>query len=137
MGRLRSERTKGAREDWSSALSLFQLDPRESTDENPVVQVSKGWRKLSLDGQLWSTAPSTSSIGADVLSTESIFSLFDQSGTFVKTLDLRGFEKSLEGPSLHRIIQGATAFQVDGSTSFTVVNLTGKQLLPSCTPCDC
>ncbi|GAA5921601.1 hypothetical protein JCM1841_000148 [Sporobolomyces salmonicolor] len=118
---VRDRRWKGekARERWNDGKG------RGRKDLVRLGRVSKAWRQLSLDGQLWETAPASSLIGADALSSEAVTRLMDQSGAYVKTLDAKGMHKSLDWKTLERAVEGARAFQLEGSTNFTTIDLAG------------
>ncbi|GAA6063349.1 hypothetical protein JCM10212_004370 [Sporobolomyces blumeae] len=90
-----------------------------------ISQVSKTWRRLALDGQLWASAPSASTVGADALSPAAMTSIFDHSGAFVRHLDLRGLGRTLDSALLGRIVEGASAFSTAGATGLTSIDLTG------------
>ncbi|GAA5891898.1 hypothetical protein JCM5296_003265 [Sporobolomyces johnsonii] len=118
---VRARRWKGerARERWNDGKG------RGRKDLVRLGRVSQACRQLSLDGQLWETAPASSLIGADALSSEAVLSLMDQSGAYVKTLDAKGMYTSLDWKTLERVVEGARAFQLEGSTNFTTIDLAG------------
>ncbi|GAA5902021.1 uncharacterized protein JCM6883_000468 [Sporobolomyces salmoneus] len=111
-----------ARERWSEG------EARGRRELARVGRVSRSWKKLSLDSQLWANGPATASIGADALDVKSIVSLFDQSGPAIQRLDLQGFGKSLTSKLLRQITEGAST---DGCTNLTSINLRGCNSLSS------
>ncbi|GAA6018891.1 hypothetical protein JCM11491_001715 [Sporobolomyces phaffii] len=112
-----------ARERWSDG------EARGRRELARVGRVSRAWRRLSLDGQLWRTGPATISVGSDSLTIESVVSLFEESGSYVTKLDLQGFGQSLDRKMFDKVVSGAST---SGRTNLTSVNLRGCASLPSC-----
>ncbi|GAA5949879.1 hypothetical protein JCM10213_005795 [Rhodosporidiobolus nylandii] len=96
-----------------------------------IGRVSKLWRSLSLDGQLWSTAPASSLLGADLVSPDVILSLMQRAGPFVRTLDARGLGKTLDWRTLEQVVEAAKSFRLTGTTGLTRIDLTGCTSLTS------
>ncbi|GAA5955571.1 hypothetical protein JCM3765_006818 [Sporobolomyces pararoseus] len=111
-----------ARERWSEG------EARGRRELARIAKVSKSWRRLSLDAQLWANGPATSSIGADAQSLQSVVSLFQESGPSIKKLELQGYGKSLNWSILEQIV---TAASVNGLTNLTSINLRGCNSLSS------
>lgn len=93
------------------------------------IQVSRTWLSLALDGQNWSSIP-TSLLGADVLRTPALLRLVGQAGTFVRDLDLRGM-RWLQGETLVEITELAADAE-RGTTNFTRLDLTGEGFGRAC-----
>ncbi|BGP29491.1 hypothetical protein JCM10296v2_001230 [Rhodotorula toruloides] len=94
-------------------------------------RVCRLWRSLSLDGQLWSTAPAASLIGATSYSSASLLSLAVGAGGFVKTFDARGLGKSLDWATLAWMIVPLDGASDTGLTNLTSIDLTGCTSLTS------
>lgn len=90
-------------------------------------QVSTLWRDLSLDGQLWSTAPSPSLFGSKTISCDTLVAFFDQGGPFVRDLYMRGMGPALDSSMLQRFTSAANGFASRG-TNLTRIDLTGTPL---------
>ncbi|BGP22287.1 F-box and leucine-rich repeat protein 7 [Rhodotorula toruloides] len=83
------------------------------------------WRSLSLDGQLWSTAPAASLLGAAPYSSASLLSLAIGAGGFVTTFDARGLGKALDWTTLAWMIVPLDGASDTGMTNLTNIDLTG------------
>lgn len=83
-------------------------------------RTSKEWRELTLDGQIWSTVP-TSVLGADLIDWRMLLSIAGSAGRFIRVLDLQGMA-NLTGEQLMTIVDCCCA---GGTTSFVDVNLIG------------
>ncbi|KAJ8296409.1 F-box/LRR-repeat protein 20 [Rhodotorula toruloides] len=94
-------------------------------------RVCRLWRSLSLDGQLWSTAPAASLLGATSYSSASLLSLAVGAGGFVKTFDARGLGKSLDWTTLAWMIVPLDGSSDTGLTNLTNIDLTGCTSLTS------
>ncbi|GAA5841522.1 hypothetical protein JCM9279_000678 [Rhodotorula babjevae] len=81
-------------------------------------RVSRSWRALSLDGQLWATAPATSILGGDVFTQAGVAALLESAGDFVTTLDTSGMGDTLGNSALEPLLQGLP-------TKLTKIDLTG------------
>ncbi|GAA5924830.1 uncharacterized protein JCM15063_005745 [Sporobolomyces koalae] len=114
-----------ARERWSEG------EARGRRELVRISRVSKRWRALALDGQLWPDGPSTRLIGSDALRSGALARLFDESGAFVKTLDLRGSGKTVTSKLLESIIHGAGCLHIEGKTRLATIDLTGCLSLSS------
>ncbi|BGP37317.1 hypothetical protein JCM10449v2_001222 [Rhodotorula kratochvilovae] len=98
----------------------------EVCEEDWREEVCKTWRTLSLDGQLWTTAPATSLLGADTYTRDGLTALLAGARSFVTTLDARGLGKALEKETLGPLVLG-------GSTMLQKIDLTGCTSLTSST----
>ena len=84
-------------------------------------RTSKEWREITLDGQIWSTIP-TSVLGADLVEARLLLRIAESgAGRFIRVLDLQGMA-NLTGEQLMRVVDCCCA---DGATSFVEVNLIG------------
>ncbi|GAA5857412.1 hypothetical protein JCM8547_002266 [Rhodosporidiobolus lusitaniae] len=97
-----------------------------------IGRVSKSWRSLSLDGQLWSTAPASSLLGADTFTSEAVGSLFEHAGLFIRTLDAQGLGEKLDWITLYQVIVWTPGTNI-GITGLTKIDLTGCTALASAT----
>ncbi|GAA5831035.1 hypothetical protein JCM11251_005117 [Rhodosporidiobolus azoricus] len=89
-------------------------------------RVSKAWRSLCLDGQLWPTAPASSLLGGDVVRADGLRSLFEHGGPFVRALDVKGLgTTTLDWLMLDRMVDAMKAFEFGGKTRLTRIDLTG------------
>ncbi|KAK4333289.1 hypothetical protein RTBOTA2_002030 [Rhodotorula toruloides] len=94
-------------------------------------RVCRLWLSLSLDGQLWPTAPAASLLGATSYSSASLLSLAVGAGGFVKTFDARGLGKSLDWTTLAWMIVPLDGASDTGLTNLTSIDLTGCTSLTS------
>mgnify|MGYP002717619415 CR=1 FL=1 len=83
------------------------------------------WRNLSLDGQLWSDAPSATFLGPDSLPAESVDRLATMAGSFLTSLDARGLGSKLDWKTLIRIVETAQVTNGQGVTRLSRLDLTG------------
>ncbi|TKA57053.1 hypothetical protein B0A53_01009 [Rhodotorula sp. CCFEE 5036] len=88
-------------------------------------RVCKLWRNLSLDGQLWSDAPSATFLGPDSLPAESVDRLATMAGSFLTSLDARGLGSKLDWKTLIRIVETAQVTNGQGVTRLSRLDLTG------------
>ncbi|GAA6000596.1 hypothetical protein JCM10207_004568 [Rhodosporidiobolus poonsookiae] len=96
-----------------------------------VGRVSKLWRSLSHDGQLWATAPASSSLGPDFFDKQSLVTLFQHGGTFVRSFDAQGLGETLNRQVAEKLLEAAKGFEPTGTTRFTKIDLTGCTSLTS------
>jgi len=82
------------------------------------AQVSKAWRALSLDGQLWATVPAASILGGEAFTAAGVAALLESAGDFVTTLDASGMGDTLDNSALEPLLQGQP-------TRLTKIDLTG------------
>ncbi|GAA6035090.1 hypothetical protein JCM8097_002179 [Rhodosporidiobolus ruineniae] len=116
---VREGRWKGkkARERWSEG------EARGRRELIKVGRVSKTFRSLSLDGQLWPSVPLPSVRGADTVSADALLALAKEAGPFVRTLDLKGMGSRIEWKVLQEV--GAALGGPEGRTGLTTIDLTG------------
>ncbi|KAK4049421.1 hypothetical protein OIV83_004154 [Microbotryomycetes sp. JL201] len=86
-----------------------------------VARVSRAWRSLAYDGQLW-PALSTSVLGGDVLGPNQLLSIAQDAGPFVCDLDIRG-SAGLSGRKLTELT--SALMRGRGTTHLTSLDLTG------------
>ncbi|GAA5905834.1 hypothetical protein JCM8208_003349 [Rhodotorula glutinis] len=91
-------------------------------------RVSRAWRALSLDGQLWATAPASSIIGGDAFTQAGVAALLESAGDFVTTLDAKGMGDTLGNRALEPLLQGTPTrlikIDLTGCTAVTSFALT-------------
>ena len=85
--------------------------------------VSREWRDLAFDGQLWHSTDICRVLGNDAIAPSGLVRLAECAGSFLRRLDLRGFA-SLEGQDLDSLTAACSAYA--GTTSLNYVDLTGK-----------
>ncbi|GAA5982612.1 hypothetical protein JCM11641_002600 [Rhodosporidiobolus odoratus] len=87
-------------------------------------RVSRLWRSLSLDGQLWSTAPAASQLGPDSVSREALLALTRQAGPFVRTLDAHGAGATLDWQTLSQMVHAMSGSGAAKTTNLRTIDLT-------------
>ncbi|GAA6047765.1 hypothetical protein JCM3770_001767 [Rhodotorula araucariae] len=109
-----------AAERWSDGRAR---GPREVIN---LGRVCKLWRALSLDGQLWATAPATSLLGGDTFTRDGLGALLQHARPFITTLDARGLGETVDSGSLSSLVYGP-------ETGLRKIDLTGCTSLTSST----
>lgn len=88
-----------------------------------LTRVSREWRDLAFDGQLWQDVQISRDLGNDTFSTSGLIRLANHSGSFLRRLDLRGFA-NLRNRDLEALTDACTAYA--GITSLEYLDLTGE-----------
>ncbi|GAA5928714.1 hypothetical protein JCM3775_004615 [Rhodotorula graminis] len=113
---------KKASERWSDGRA------RGKREVIKLGRVSRAWRALSLDGQLWATAPASSVLGGDVFTQAGVAALLESAGDFLTTLDAKGMGDTLGNPALEPLLQGTPTrlakIDLTGCTAVTSFALT-------------
>ncbi|KAL7008493.1 hypothetical protein EMMF5_001754 [Cystobasidiomycetes sp. EMM_F5] len=84
--------------------------------------VSKAWRDMAFDGQLWKHIRISSTLGPDTFNLNGLATLARVAGSFLRTLDLR-YYADMQGNDLLTIVEGCTGSSY--LTRLTSIDLTG------------
>lgn len=89
-------------------------------------QVSRLWRQLSMDSQLWPSVPAATLLGSNSLHRDGIDTLLRFTGAFATALDARGLGSWLDWKALGTLVDVA-AVHGRGSTRLVSIDLTGEK----------
>lgn len=92
-------------------------------------QVCKLWHELSLDGQLWTDAPSATLLGPDSLTVEGVDRIVTTAAGFQTSLDARGLGSRLDWKTLVRLVEVAQTANDHRVTRLGKIDLTGTYIL--------
>ncbi|POY69941.1 hypothetical protein BMF94_7073 [Rhodotorula taiwanensis] len=89
-----------------------------------IGRVSRLWRQLSMDSQLWPSVPAATLLGSNSLRRDGIDTLLRFAGAFATALDARGLGSWLDWKALGTLVDVA-AVHGRGSTRLVSIDLTG------------
>lgn len=91
-----------------------------------LSRVSREWRDLAFDGQLWQNVSLARQLGPDALGIPGLIRLASHSGSYLRKLDLRGF-RNLQNEDLEVLTDACRAGA--GTTHLEYIDLTGMYRL--------
>lgn len=122
----RAERASRA---WTASRARSERWVGEARGLREIVKlsgVSREWRELALDGQLWKSIEIGRKLGNDTFQPSGLVRLVTHANAFIRKLDLRGY-RVLQSEDLDAITEALTAHS--GETSLIHLDLSGKSML--------